>query len=472
MKKEMLAASLLLLLGGQTMSAQQQNETKYRRPSLYTMMIPINDGDTDEERIAKSQVIQDTFTGLATPDKYNDHRLGNAVINLSKIEVTDDEIAAVAESGGGKKKGFGKALGGLSKAAGSSASGGTDPKYASIIDDVTGKRDKKYIACILKYFKENHTADSLVYKWYNGSSSPKADGLFFDYNLIAERGVTSASKEDLDKAAQTLGGVEAIQNEAAADLIPRTFVAVSRYKLLTVDDLVLYAQAAASMVPNAMAQSAAMLAAEGLKKVLDGNFVSTSTYLFQLRWTPEIQQDFETNVYGVTDAAKVKEFIDSGKCELVYVGKTKDRTPGTLSFAMAQDKINKIMARATERAQDGAISKLAKEYDQFKTLSTLHVEGDRLFSYIGMKEGAKDGDQFEVLEQTFNPQTKAYGFEIVGKVKVAKGKVWDNRAGAGEQLEGVAIGKDEVVTDASLTATEFEGKAGKFSDGMLLRQVK
>lgn len=468
MKGKILTASLLMMLGVQTANAQQQ-ETNYRRPSLYTMMIPISDGDTDEERVKKSQIIQETFKKLNTPEKYNDHRLGNRVINLSQIKVSDAEIEAV-EVSKKKKGGLGKAMGSVSKAAG--ATGSSDPKFASIMDDVTGKSDKKYIAKIQKYFKENHTADSLVYKWYNGKATANEDGTFFDYNLIAERGLTSASKEEMDKALKTLGGVEAIQNEAAMDLIPRTFVAVSRYKLMTIDDIVLYAQAAASLIPNAMAQQAAMLAAEGLKKTMDGNFVSTNTYLFQLKWNSELQSEFESQTMPTKDKAQVDKFINDGKFELVYVGKTSDRVPATLSFTISQDKIDKLMARATERAQDGAITKLQKEYDQFKTLSTLHVADGKLFSYIGMKEGVKDGDKFEVLEQVFDPKTKSLSFKVVGKLKVAKGKVWDNRAGADLKIEGAAKDGSEVDTDNQLTATEFDGKASKFSEGMLLRQVK
>ena len=117
------------------------------------------------------------------------------------------------------------------------------------------------------------------------------------------------------------------------------------------------------------------------------------------------------------------------------------------------------------------IAKLQKKYDQFKTLATLHTDGDGLYAYIGKKEGVGSGDKYAVLEQVMDKDGKVT-FDKVGTIKVSKGKVWDNRAGAGETIEGAATGQEDGDTDPTLTSTRFDGKAGKFMDGMLLRQEK
>lgn len=76
--------------------------------------------------------------------------------------------------------------------------------------------------------------------------------------------------------------------------------------------------------------------------------------------------------------------------------------PATLQLTVKGDAAERRIKRATVRATDGSIAKLQRKHDEFKTLATLHIDGDRLYAYIGKKEGVKSGDKYEVLEQTMD----------------------------------------------------------------------
>ena len=147
-----------------------------------------------------------------------------------------------------------------------------------------------------------------------------------------------------------------------------------------------------------------------------------------------------------------------------------------MKLTLKDDASAKLISRATARATDKSIAQLQKKYDQFKTLTVLNVtdDGQTMYAYVGKKEGVKDGDKFEALEQ-IQDENGNITYKKVGTVKVAKGKVWDNRHGAGEKIEGAASGDDDDDDgDNSLEYTIFEGKPSKaLADGGLwLRQVK
>lgn len=453
-----MACLALVTLG---MAAQDnKQETVYRRSSLYTMMLP----DADLTGEAKA-IVEGTFNSTPIPDKYNDHNLDVRTIDLSGITVTEAEIAVATEAagdGGGAGK---KVAGGLGK--GLKAVGGGQAAEAVTAGD-------EVVAKLLKYFNENHVANQLVAKWY-GMTDAMADGSHFNYSLIAERGLQSASQEELAAAKSVRGGTNKIMDNAALDLIPRTFVMVSRYSYVSAEDIIALMTAAAQTAGSvaggkagAITSMASTYGGAALAEFIKGYFVKTTSYLFQLEWSQELQTRFETTYWTADD---LSGFLASEDYKLKYVGKTWDFAPATMQLSFGSDNDKRLISRATVRATDGAIAKLQKKYDQFKTLATLHIDGKEMSAYVGKKEGVKSGDKFSVLEQVMDKDGMVT-MKKVGTIKVAKGKVWDNRAGAGEVIEGAATTKEDGDVDASLTATQFDGKAGKFMEGMLLRQEK
>lgn len=202
---------------------------------------------------------------------------------------------------------------------------------------------------------------------------------------------------------------------------------------------------------------------------LKGYYVKTTSYLFQLQWDKNTQTEFETKYWN----ANPKDFINRGQCELRYVGKTWDYAPATLKLSFKADADAKIIMRATARATDGSILKLQKKYEQFKTRAPLHIDEEgNIFAYIGVKEGVKDGTKFDVFEQSMQ-EDGTMVYKKVASISALKGKVWDNRAGANETIEGSAAEPNEEKDgDTTLKCTYFSGNPKKLMDGMLIRQVK
>ena len=108
-------------------------------------------------------------------------------------------------------------------------------------------------------------------------------------------------------------------------------------------------------------------------------------------------------------------------------------------------------------------------------MSSLHVIDGKLAAYIGLKEGVKNGDKFDVFEAVRSKSDpNITEWNKIGTIKVAKGGVWDNRAGAGEVIEGASEDKsDKDAENANSKGyTEFQGKPGKMGEGNMIRLSK
>lgn len=459
MKKLALFVALVCATSTMTFAQKGNKEMKYRRSSLYTIMVP-SDKLTGEAK----EVVTATFDTLAIPDKYNDHNLKIRHIDLTKIEVTPEEIKAAEEVRGGKKKG----IGGLTK------KGLSLMKKSTSSSETGGMSGDEKVAKIIKFFKENHVANKLIGKWYNESKAMKG-GSHFNTNLITERGLFGASQEELNKYKGMVGGQNKIMDAAEKDLVPRTFVMVTSYAYQSSEEVAAMV-AAGSAVGGGAIGAYAQLGAAAAAAVLKGYFITTTSYLFQLDWDEEKMLTFYEKYWNAKDT---RAFDTDTTFQLKYVGKTSNFAPATLKLTTKGDAMSlKLISRATARATDASIAKLQKKYEVFKTLSVLNVsdDGSTMYAYVGKKEGVKKGDKFEVLEQIAD-ENGNITYKKIGTVKVAKGMVWDNRAGAGEKLEGEAEVKDDDDDDNEgydKPYTTFEGKPGKGMEfgGLWLRQLK
>lgn len=320
-------------------------------------------------------------------------------------------------------------------------------------------------AKLLKHLAQGHVAGRMVAKWFGGGESAPASAKAIDLALIEDRGLNTLSQEELNKAEKTVGGREKLLAAAEYDLMNRTFVAVTSYSYLSAEDILNMMNMAAQSIPGGKAGAiAASAGTHALAAVLKGYFVKTDTYLFQLDVTNdkinELVSKYSSDISGLYTDDDVK---------LKYIGKTWDFAPAALTLSLSGDKLTKLVSRATVQATDGAIAKLQAKYDQFKTLATLHQDGKNLFAFIGTKEGCKEGDKFEILQKTIDDNGNET-YEVIGKAKIEKGQLWDNRAGANEQIEGSASGQSGS-GNASLTFTSL-GKSKKLLEGSLIRQKK
>lgn len=122
------------------------------------------------------------------------------------------------------------------------------------------------------------------------------------------------------------------------------------------------------------------------------------------------------------------------------------------------------------RSIDATYLALQKAYEEFKVKAPLiNVEKDSITAFIGLKEGITGKSEFEVLERRYNKKKEIYEYKKVGKLKVDKKRIWDNRytlIDAGTNVVG--RGKKAKIIDR----TFLKGSTRGIAPGMLLRQIK
>ena len=454
MKKLFCICTLMVAFSVNVMS-EEDPDKYYIRNSLY--MIKLDEANTNEEYNTAFQNMNATFDTINFAnnyERYNDFSLGMRHIDFSKLpEVTDAE-----------KKQYER-----------------DNALQNYLNQILvqqgfkkASEDEEYVAKLMKYFEENRIANKLVAKLFNKEGTPEGECNWDqNFNLVVELGLKGASTEALDNAKSTDSMDDFIKGSRSTNkLLSNTYVCVVRYGYADAKEYVAVATAAAeygiSMMP-ALAQTAAKLGLKAIASKIKGYFVRANAYLFQIDWNDNLDAKFMGTYWN-----DPKGFMEDSDFKLKYVGKSSKYAPATLSLKKSATE-EKLISRATVRGTDAAIAALQRDYENFRPMSTLHVIDGKLGSYIGLKEGVKSGDKFDVFELTRDEKTQLADWKNVGSIKVDKGAVWDNRSGAGEVLEDEAEDKtDKDANNASSAGyTAFKEKPGKkIGDGCMIRLSK
>ncbi len=434
MKKILLVSAVVFTIGitvnAQT-AADAGKETKYRRSSLHLILL-------ESDNFPSKEIVTKAYNANPFPDKYNNHTIADKSFDPKKYALTAAEKPA--------KSAAENALG----SAAQDATGGLIDKDAA---------DMPLI--INKYIKQSKLANKLIAKWFNR----QADGSF-DYNLVAERGIFDASFIDKKKAGASNNG-NSILMSAGIELIPNTFVVFTKMNYFPNEPIAAILRDAAKLkaqdIKMEMLRQKAMQAADAAyDKAKEGYSVWTKSYLYQLKWNDTISNEFYNNQYmekGTVDAKK-KAAFDNYNYTLVPIG--EDNAVSLVTFSLKENRTEQqIIELATKRNVDKVFAKLQKKYEVFKTKTPLFT-ADPITAKIGMKEGLEDGDKYEVLENNIDPETGKSEYKQVTTIKVKKGMIWDNTAGA------------ELTADPSKPAidrTTFDGKSKNLYPGLLIRQI-
>ena len=164
----------LLILFSISVNAQKKktiDEIKYKRNSLSTFLV--TDGNFEN----KDKVLN-AYQNYQFPDKYNDHRLSGLNADISQITFTDEEFSKILEDLGTTKESYDQSI-----------------EIAKSFWGQDYKDDRLDIYKLKKYIKDNNLGSQLISKWYDSNNDGK-----FDIDLITERGLFNASKEDIDKS--------------------------------------------------------------------------------------------------------------------------------------------------------------------------------------------------------------------------------------------------------------------------------
>ncbi|MCI9846772.1 hypothetical protein [Flavobacterium pectinovorum] len=481
-------------------------KVKYRRSSLYTMMI-------ETPSMPFSDSIKRYFISSKIPDKFNNHNLDNRI--LSKLPTPPPALFGSAQTGT-QNTGLLNTI--ISVGSSDDSSDLPEPVSNQTLNLLAASQtsySKEYLAerkrleqeakeigvtkkkKILEYIDKRVTFDEqrqqkeeydllpqetkdqikanqkeisdiakmLVAKWFE--RSPKGG---FNMSLIKSRGHYDASMLDIAKARASKRGL-AMLGDAGEELIKNTFVLINEFRYTNKEEvakktssLLNIVSQAATFVPGASnVSNVAALTSVGVTVAGKGYVVKTKGHLYRLDWNDEVAAKFYADFWATDKTItpeKKKAFDETDIFKLIYIG-TDDSWADVQSSIFTNKTDLKLVERATMKAMDAVIVKLQKNHDQFKTKTPLYTS-EPPTAKIGLKEGLTTKSVFDVLEQQINEQGIPV-YVTVGQVKVdEKYPIWDNR-----------YGSDVENPDTTTDKTHFKKISGKeLYPGMLLVQKK
>jgi len=411
------------------------DDVKYQRNSLSTFLV--SDGDYDN----KDKVLS-AYANYKFPDKYNDHRIDLNDIDLSSVVFNDEEMEVIYTDLGETKESFDQKM-----------------VVAKTFFGDKYKDERLTLYKIKKFLSSNKIDAKIINKWWDNDNDGE-----FDFKLINERGLYSASKEDIEKANLETRGLSRITDGAILDLFPQTYLVLNKMSFISNEIAASFVRALAeveiSKLDGIKKDLATKLADKVYEKTSEGYSVLTTAYLFKLNWdqsnTLELYENFE---------GEAKEtYMSSKSFDIEHIGTEKANSLVTFSLK-AEDKDrteDDIINLATVRNVEKVFSKLTKNYEDFKPKVPLAEFGKPITAFIGMKEGLEGGETFEVLNEEFDSKTGRTIYKRVGKIKVDKKSIWDNRYSA-DGKPNDPNGPDR---------TSFKGKVKNATYGSLIRLIK
>src|SRR6218665_190367 len=371
-KVVLLSFALLTIAQSQAQKKTAEVDSKYRRSSLYKIMI--ND---DSRPYAK--VIKSAFVNGPDQDKFNNHNLG--------------------------------------------------------IRTIPATADKDESANITTFLENNNIARDVVAKWFDRSPKGGFDMELIksrgSYDAtVLDIAKAKSSKRGLDMLADA--GEDLIKNTF---ILVNDFKYVSKEEGAKKAGGIMKGLGSIGAAAGVSGSSSiANASSEAVNVAGKGYVVKTTAHLYRLVWNEEtaaiFYNDFWADDKTITPERK-KAFEDSKIFKFEYIG--SDVSWADVQSSSFSKKTNEeVIERATNKAIDAVIVKLQKEHDEFKTKSPL-FSGEPITAKIGLKEGITEDSKFDVMEQQQDADGKTK-YVSVGTVKVdSKFPIWDNRYGAADE---------------------------------------
>ncbi|GHV34824.1 hypothetical protein FACS1894178_3110 [Bacteroidia bacterium] len=470
-----------------TLAIQSRNAypfpDKYDRHFIGTYNLNLYDTVKKELTNKEVKAVQTLETTIATQKASiatYQRNLSSAVGKLTKKAKTGMKANAVAKILQKLDKGYGKQI----STARVKIEEAQDDIYAISVGKkrstiFTAMRDQKKDIEIVRpqveeKLKNERVAHQLVQQWFSST-----DGKLFDMSTIQERGLYDASQIDIDKAKGNVRGNAALA-DAGEELIANTFVTVTDLNFFSNRPIAEQLRAAADVLDEVAKSSSnsggligglfalgSMAASAPLRiaasAIEDGFTVFSKTFLYKLKWDEETAAEFYS-IWGDEDAFKKMNF------ELEYVGVQYEKSKVNAGVFNKKEnrQMETVVKKLVNRNLDENFANLQKNYDVFKVKFPI-LSDQPLSAQIGMKEGLKGGERFEILEQVYNPETGLSKWQRVGTTTASRKAIWDNRFAADEEDEEKKVSTDK--SGEIITATQFTASP-KAQVGMLLRQIK
>lgn len=368
----LLSIALLTIAHSQAQKKTAEVDSKYRRSSLYKIMI------RDDSR-PYANVIKKSFIDGPDQDKFNNHNLG--------------------------------------------------------IRTIPATADKDESANITAFLEKNNVAREVVAKWFDRSAKGGFDMELIksrgSYDAtVLDIAKAKSSKRGLDMLADA--GEDLIKNTF---ILVNDFKYVSKEEVAKKAGGIMKGLGSIGAAAGVSgANSIASASSEAVNVAGKGYVVKTTAHLYRLVWNEEtaaiFYNDFWADDKTITPERK-KAFEDSKIFKFEYIG--SDVSWADVQSSSFSKKTNEeLIERATNKAIDAVIVKLQKEHDEFKTKTPL-FSGEPITAKIGLKEGISEDSKFDVMKQQQDADGKTK-YVSVGTVKVdSKFPIWDNRYGAADE---------------------------------------
>jgi hypothetical protein len=198
--------------------------------------------------------------------------------------------------------------------------------------------------------------------------------------------------------------------------------------------------------------------------LIAGFKVNVRTFLYRLQWSQEDESVFYHNYYyesqNINEEKKRGYESDNKHFKLEYIGDFSSESGKTVLKGVQDNST--LIRKVCVRALDDNIIMLQRKYDVFKIkMPIIYADKDEVHSYIGLKEGVNERNQYEVLDRVITKNTVKYIRK--GIVIPIKNKIWDNRY----------MSLEEQAENSSIGYTSFKIISGSdFYPGMLMREIK
>jgi hypothetical protein len=349
--------------------SKNEFEVKYRRSSLYSVMI-------DQPTLPYAGEIKKNFENSPIPDKFNNHNLSKRIYDLGELP-TD---------------------------------GSDSPVLSAIARDIVAKwfnRSSKG-GFNMNLIKERGFYDASALDVVKAQASKRGLDLLADAGeeLIGKTFVLINEFKYTDKAEvaeKTSGWLNAIG---------------------TIAD---YAGASNVSTVTTLTSTGATVAGKGYIVKTNAHLYQL---VWDEETAAIFYNDYWADDKTITPAKK-KAFDQSTIFKLKYIG-TDTSWSDIQSTVFTSKSDEQLIERATVKAIDRVIVKLQKNHDQFKTKTPLYTV-DPLTAKVGLKEGITKKSTFDVLEQVEDENGKTQYVKVgVVKVD-SKYPIWDNTYGAQEE---------------------------------------
>ena len=410
MKRLLIIIYGLFLLASVCVHAQDADEARYRRSSIYSLMIK-------HQNQLFANDISTVFNEMPVPDKYNSHDLSIKILSVDENKVDDEDEA------------------------------------------------------VKTFLERNHVASHLVGRWFDREPTTgvcdmelvKSRGLY----AASEIDKILASKNVRGNAILEDAGEDLIGHTFVLVNDIRYIDRGSGSSVLGgVVRLTGGVVTAAKSNNNTVSKKINKKSYEGLARMTEsykGFKVKIHSYLYRLVWDDDVAAEFYAEVYSDRpDEAKRRAFEQMRpKFRLDFVGEQTSSGSNVSFLGINEDQPLMMVRKACQRALDENVANLQHNFDVFKVREPLRSV-EPVTAYIGLKEGMTSSSQYEVLEVVRDENGKTT-YKRVGVVEPESDKIWDNRYMASE----------EKAKGADLGYTTFKTVRGSgFYQGMLLREIK